>query len=130
MKFGAAMTLSVGSRFVLSIVLAMSLIAVLGVANPAPAHADRCQPEELITGAGSSPVDERDHPACYVLINYVYPFVCRDYSTLGNCMGSIELDTGYRPGIAPYTPDPGRIVCNLARYVGFGCTTVPVPDVP
>lgn len=94
------------------------------------AHADRCQPEELVFGAGSSPIDERDHPGCVVLINYVYPLVCDNFTTLATCMQSISPNPGYRPGLVLYQPDPNRVYCGLYTYAVPGGTCARTSDGP
>lgn len=104
--------------------LAAVAIALIGVTTAEPAYADRCEPEELVLGPGTSPIDERDHPLCYVLINYVYPQVCDDYTTLATCLGSFNPQPSV-PNYTPYNPDPYRIYCNAFEFA-FGSGTCAV----
>ena len=105
-----------------AVALATAVAATLspfGLAAQSPAHADRCQPEELVLGPNTSPIDERDQPACAVLFFYVYPFICSQSGsqpppTLANCLQNIRLNPGYRPPLVPpYSPNVGRAFCNL-----------------
>ncbi len=85
-------TLSAGRRFV---ILALLIVAVAGFTamGASPAHADRCQPEELL---GYDPlIPESAHPGCGVLIGVVYPMTCDNYTTLATCTTSLNvLGTG------------------------------------
>lgn len=70
--------------------MAIAALALVGFATTqsTPAFADRCQPEELI---GQEPIiPEGDHPGCQILINYVYPILCDDYSTLNRCTQTLD----------------------------------------
>jgi len=102
--------------------------ASLFLVAPSPAYADRCQPEELTPiGAGGSPVDERDNPACVVVDTYLYPYVCPggQPKPLGACLQTLNPDTSYRPPLVPtYNPDAGRIYCGLYNFAvpGGTCT--------
>lgn len=87
------MTLSMPFRRVLLVGLVLMTMAGGLLTTASPAHADRCQPEELLGYNGLIP--ESAHPGCSVLINTVYPLVCSDYSTLGTCTASLNvLGTG------------------------------------
>jgi hypothetical protein len=57
-------------------------------AGAEPAHADRCQPEELVTGPNSSPIPESADPKCPVMDELVYPLIgCPPApATLPNCV--------------------------------------------
>lgn len=95
---------------------ALSVPITLGAA-PA-AHADRCEPSELVLRTffpnyEETFIDERDNPVCYVLLNYVYPRVCTDQSTLNNCIRSANPDPDEPIRVYPYQPDGGRVYCNL-----------------
>lgn len=88
-----------------------------------PAHADRCEPEELVLGPGTSPIDERDHPLCAAMFQYVYPFVCTGSTgqqppqTLLICLQNLDVDPSYRPSLIPsYSPSTRRIICNLYLF--------------
>lgn len=94
-----------------------TLLVPLTLGASTPAYADRCEPEELVLGAGTSPIDERDSPVCYVLLNYTYGFICNDFTTLNTCLQSRDPDPNYRPSIVFYQPDPNRIYCNLFLFV-------------
>jgi hypothetical protein len=52
----------------------------------APAQADRCQPEELITGSGTSPIPDEDDPRCWVMDGFVYPNIDCDNTTGQRCI--------------------------------------------
>lgn len=109
------------SQTALLLVATLLVATALALLPTQAAHADRCQPEELVIG--SSPIDERDNPVCAVLIYQVYPFVCDDSSTLLNCLGSINPDPSYEPPVVPpYNPQPDRIVCNGVGFV-FGTSS-------
>lgn len=97
------------------------LSGALVVAAPAPAFADRCQPEELTPiGPGGSPVDERDNPVCVAIDTYVYPVICPDDQPkpLGQCLQTLRLNPSYRPPLVPtYSPDLGRIYCGIYNFL-------------
>lgn len=97
------------------------LSGAMVVVAPSPAHADRCQPEELTPiGPGGSPVDERDNPVCVALDTYVYPLICPDNQPkpLGACLQTLRLNPSYRPPLFPtYQPDVGRIYCGIWNFV-------------
>lgn len=79
------MRFTIVARLFLILVLGMASVTTLAV----PAHADRCQPEELL---GYDPlIPEEDSPVCDLLIDVVYPIVCEDFTTLANCTTSIDL---------------------------------------
>lgn len=113
-----------------ALVVSLLVGGVIGTSAPA-AHADRCQPSEIVIGGGTAPVDERDDPVCAVADQYVYPFVCPSPSPqplLPNCVQNIDPNPNYRPPLVPqYNPDLGRIYCNLYKAVvpGGTCTTEP-----
>lgn len=124
------MTSANPSRVILA--LFTILLATFGVLFLAPdeAKADRCQPSEIVTGGGTSPIDERDDPVCAVMDQYVYPFVCPSPAKqplLPNCIQNLRPNPNYRPPLVPqYNPDYGRIYCNLWKFVvpGGTCTTL------
>ena len=95
----------------------------------APAHADRCEPTEplvrVVYQTYEEPVNEADNPFCYVMLNYVYPRLCTDQSTLlgtattPGCVKTINPDV-YEPiRVYPYSPDAGRVACNTVGFVAF-----------
>ncbi len=99
-------------------------VTPLGLFSTTTAHADRCEPEEIVLGAQTSPIDERDHPLCAVLFQYVYPFICTGPNgelpppTLLQCAQNIAINPGYRPPLMPaYSPNVGRAFCNLYYFV-------------
>jgi hypothetical protein len=105
--------------------IAALLLTAAGAIAPTAAHADRCAPEEIVLGPDTSPIDERDNPACTVLFFYVYPFICAPAGNppptlLGpdGCTANLSLNLAYVPPvIPPYNPNAGRLVCNLILYV-------------
>ena len=106
------------------------MFTAVGAVAPTAAHADRCEPEELVLGADTSPIDERDNPACTVLFNYVYPFVCegdtpgeQPSDTILVCAQNLRLNPTYVPPlIPPYSPDFGRLTCNLIKFASPSAT--------
>lgn len=118
----------------LAVMTAMTAVPLAAVV-PQAAHADRCEPSELVLRTFFGPnyeenfLDERDNPACYVLLNYVYPRLCDDQSTLNNCIRSANPKPFTPISVAPYSPDAGRIYCSLylaaARTAGqsTSCTS-------
>lgn len=112
-------TMSIVREIPRASVLAVLLLAVVcaGLATPSPAHADRCEPEELVLGPGNSPVDERDSPVCVVMLTYVYPFICDDFTTAMRCSATVNPDANYRPPLVPaYSPQADRVVCNAVNF--------------
>lgn len=105
----------------LSALTLLAAAALMG-ASATAAHADRCEPEEIVLGPDSSPIHEDDNPACTVLFFYVYPFVCSESGAapppgLLSCPSNIFLNPNYQPPlIPPYNPDTGRLVCNLILF--------------
>lgn len=99
-----------------------SMAIALPVAVAAPAHADDCQPEELVLGSGNSPYNDENSPLCPVMRGIVYPTLqCADGTTLIGCVNE------YSP--VPVTnpiPATGPINDQVARYVY--CTFVTVAD--
>jgi hypothetical protein len=128
--------MKVRPRFGAFAVAAALAVTPLGLAATTPAHADRCEPEELVLGPNTSPIDERDHPLCAVLFNYVYPFICTGPNgeqpppTLLQCVQNLRINPGYRPPvIPPYSPNVGRAFCNLYYVVlpSGACTFIADP---
>lgn len=105
-----------------SMAIIATVATTLAVLAPAPAYADHCEPTEpvvrVIRPGYEEPGDERDNPLCYVLLNYVWPRVCDDYTTLlGTCINSINPDPQEPIVIYPYNPNPGRMYCNWVKFV-------------
>lgn len=67
-------------RHAIPLIAALMLTAA-GAVAPTAAYADRCEPEEIVLGPNTSPIDERDNPACTALFFYVYPFICASSGT-------------------------------------------------
>lgn len=110
-----------------------ALLTGLGIAVPTAAHADRCEPEEIILGPDTSPIDERDNPACTAIFFYVYPFICTDDPNqppptligANGCTSNIRLRPSYVPPvIPPYNPNVGRAACNIILYANPNGTCV------
>lgn len=55
--------------------IAALMLTAAGAVAPTAAYAHRCEPEELVLGPDTSPINEDDHPVCAVMFFYVYPFV-------------------------------------------------------
>lgn len=62
------------------------------LALSAPASADRCQPEELVTGPGTSPIPEEQDPRCAVMDGFVYPNLDCDSTTLNSCVTTLDAE--------------------------------------
>jgi hypothetical protein len=118
-------TLKRGSRIQLvatALIVAASSLALM----PSPAHADRCQPEEL---AGlPAIIQERDNPVCFVMDNWGYPFLCPnapdtngDGSTNpGECASAIDPDVNNPPDptqITQFQPNAFRIYCSIYKWI-------------
>jgi hypothetical protein len=113
------------------LVAAAATAVPLTLTTATPAQADRCEPSELVLRTffpkyEETFMDERDNPVCYVLLNYVYPRICDDFSTLNNCVRSVNPKPFTPITVYPYQPDGGRIYCNLyltaARTLGQSTT--------
>jgi hypothetical protein len=106
------MTVSRRTVLLLSIVAAMCASVL---AAPAPALADRCQPEELVFGPDGGLVDERDNPVCIVALEVVYPALACDYTTFPQCLAT--LDPAATVAMLPYTiqQTPGRTQSAVAK---------------
>lgn len=105
----------------------------VSVLTASPAFADRCEPEEIVLGPNTSPINEADNPVCTVAFFYVYPFICADSGynpprTLigaGGCTSNLRLRPTYVPPvIPPYNPSVGRLACNLILYANPNGTCV------
>lgn len=87
------------------------------------AGADRCEATELVVrplldSGYEEPVDERDSPVCYALLNYGYYYLCPDGSQGLACFTSPQPDpTRPFPGLEDYHPEPGRIACGVIEFV-------------
>lgn len=119
-------------RHAIPLIAALMLTAA-GAVAPTAAHADRCEPEEIVLGPNTSPIDERDNPACTVFFFYIYPFICatdgyNPPSTLvgpDGCTQNLRLNPTYVPPlIPPYSPDYGRATCNLILFVNPNGTCI------
>lgn len=76
----------------LAVLLPLLLTSLLLI-EASPAHADRCQPEELVTGPGSAPIPESADPKCPAFNEFVYPLVgCEETPTFAKCMSQVQAD--------------------------------------
>lgn len=79
------------ARFIATVgALLLGLMLIWGPAQPA--HADRCQPEELVIGSGNSPYAEESSYFCDVMLGTVYPALTRygcDSTTLLRCINGM-----------------------------------------
>lgn len=73
-----------------TLLMLIAVASAMMVVSPQPAYADRCNPEELVFGPDNPIIPEEDNPVCQVLIRFVYPLACDDYSTLANCVDSLK----------------------------------------
>jgi hypothetical protein len=104
-------------------VLAVGLLAVVASAGmlATPAHADRCEPTELVLRAidptYEEPIDERDSALCYVLLNYGYYYLCVNGAQGLACF--LKPNPGVRPlpPLQDYHPEPGRVFCTVSMFV-------------
>lgn len=117
--------------------LAAGLLVPLSMTTASPAYADRCEPTEPVVRVLMPQYEEfmaeQDSPFCYVMLNYVYPRICDDYTTLlGTCINSLNPDFQEPITVYPYQPDAGRIYCNtylaIVRALNStgSCTYAPV----
>jgi hypothetical protein len=80
-------------RRILSLALMLTALALALAGGPAAdvAHADRCQPEELVLGPGNSPLGpDSGDPRCPVMQAVVYDQLVCDDTTLMKCLGSLD----------------------------------------
>lgn len=108
---------------ILTSMLALAIMSTL-VAFAAPEHAraDHCEPTEpvlrVLQPGYEEPGSETDNPLCYVLLNYVYPRVCDNPTTLlQTCLNSINPDPQEPIVVFPYNPNPGRMYCNYVNFI-------------
>ena len=92
------------TRRVVLIAALASLVAVLSLAAPPAAQADRCQPEELVGLSGLIPEDK--NPVCFVMDGVVYPALACDATTMASCMASLDViaTANNAPATAAATP--------------------------
>lgn len=65
-------TITIPRALLLTVLLTLGMFGI-----SAPAYADRCQPEELVTGPGTGLLPEEKNPVCQLLIDNVYtPIGC------------------------------------------------------
>ena len=91
------------TRFIVVTSLVPLALSATFIGAP-PAHADRCEPTELVVRivdpSYEEPIDEEDKPWCVVLINYVYPRLACDSSTLQACISTFDtFDTLEKNGL-------------------------------
>ena len=76
---------------VLLVLAALAWTVSLGTVAE-PAHADRCQPEELVLGSGNSPLgSDSGDPRCPIMQAVVYDTVTCDDSTFMRCVNTLCL---------------------------------------
>lgn len=119
--------------FVALLALTLATMAALATVAAPPAHADRCEPTELIVRAQVGPVGpidryyeepgaEEQKPTCWAMDDVVYPMLGCDNTTLMSCLGSLNPNTSPTVSIqqenlnlfAPGCPNPD-----------YPCTPVP-----
>ncbi len=110
-------------RVIVGVTAAAAAVPMFGA--PA-AHADRCEPTEpavrLLYPGYEEPVAEADNPFCYAMLNYVYPRLCTDSSTLlpnpnsPGCIRTISPDLNEPVVVYGYSPNGTRITCNVANF--------------
>lgn len=103
----------------IALLLLVLLILATLMVGAQPAHADRCQPEELIPGFGASPVPENASPICLVADEVLYPLIGCDTdatNTLQMCAASLGADTAFT--VVDRAP-------NLPGYLSSAATKAP-----
>lgn len=113
---------TIKGKSVATFLVAAMMLLLAGVAAPEHARADHCEPTEpvvrVVMPGYEEPGAEADNPLCYVLLNYVYPRVCDDGTTLlGTCIRTINPDPQEPIVIFPYTPNVGRMYCNYVNFI-------------
>jgi hypothetical protein len=109
------------ARRVLAALTSASFALIVPIAAAAPAHADRCQPEELVGVAGVVP--EPANPVCLVADEIVYPLLgCPQPTTLMGCQTSIAQIRTNAPNVPSYALNaafkaPGTVV-NFVTFAG------------
>ena len=98
------------------------MLTLVAFAAPEHARADHCEPTEpvlrVLQPGYEEPGAETDNPLCYVLLNYVYPRVCDNPTTLlQTCLNSINPDPQEPIVVFPYNPNPGRMYCNYVNFI-------------
>lgn len=100
-----------------ALALAIAIIFSLSVFAQ-PAYADRCQPEELVTGGGTSPIPESASPVCLVTDELVYPLVgCDSVPTpLRTCVDQISKNPdGTATIVVQRAPDTPQYLLTIAQ---------------
>jgi hypothetical protein len=117
--------------------LALTAVVASGLST-APAHADRCEPTELVVRAidpsYEEPIDESDSALCYVLLNYGYYYLCANGAQGMACFTNPNPAVRKLPPLRDYHPEPGRIFCSVSMYAinaaglgdQTGCTWTPI----
>lgn len=95
--------------------LAAIVLLTVIVGNARPAHADRCEPDELairlVWADYESPSNENT-PHCVVTIFFVYPLLACDSTTLMTCLATVNTDPrAPRPITLPERDDITPIEC-------------------
>ncbi len=111
------------NRRTLATLLAFAvMLTLVSFVRPMQARADHCEPTEpavrVLQPGYEEPGAESDNPLCYVLLNYVYPRVCDDPTTLlQTCINSIDPDPQEPIVVFPYNPNPGRMYCSYVNFI-------------
>jgi hypothetical protein len=92
-----------------------ALVAVLSLATPPSAQADRCQPEEFV---GPALTSEANSPVCVVMLDVVYPALSCDRSTLMGCLQTLDAVATARNAPANAAATPARAVGAAGKMPG------------
>jgi hypothetical protein len=107
-------------KSLLVVLLALAVVGLAQLSAPQAAHADRCNPEELI---GQEPIlfGPDEGPVCDLLIKTVYPSTDCDYITLRRCLETVTVGgTATR-----YVAD----VCVPTSFISQHCVLTDTPEV-
>lgn len=107
-------------------VLGIVAAASVSLVPATPAHANNCQPEELVFGEGNSAIGKTDSPVCFVFETWMYPFLCPNADPNGNGeTDPIECSMNLSPRlqnlpnlgqVTQYQPNANRIVCSAVNF--------------
>lgn len=117
MNIKRALTLAITG---VAVAVPMSVAGSVGTAGAA--YADNCEPTEPVVRqvrpTYEEPFSEDDAPACYVLLNYVYPRLCNTPDPLlTGCLNSLNPRPLTPVTFQPFNPDPDRIACDFTSFV-------------
>jgi hypothetical protein len=111
------------ARRALALLTSASFALIVPIAAAAPAHADRCQPEELDPVGITGIVPEPANPVCLVADEIVYPLLgCPPPTTLMGCQTSVAQIRTNAPNVPAYALNaafkaPGTAV-NFVTFAG------------